>query len=182
MKIFIMSEKKIILEIMLKSNFFSRINLAGLLIAIILIIGLFGPWLTVGYDSYAKINPETKVGEAYYHSRVELNPLYASIYKDEVLVEKTWFITIGISLAGLMLMLAAVLSIFRYKQTWVHISLFMLSMVGMFFFFMSVGSGISIGVVTHVGWGLEVAGLGLLFLFVVSLRELTRNSISRFVD
>jgi Na+-transporting NADH:ubiquinone oxidoreductase subunit NqrB len=111
-----------------------------------------------------------------------LNPLYASIYKDEVLVEKTWFITIGISLAGLMLMLAAVLSIFRYKQTWVHISLFMLSMVGMFFFFMSVGSGISIGIVTHVGWGLEVAGLGLLFLFVVSLRELTRNSISRFVD
>ena len=81
-----------------------------------------------------------------------------------------------------MLMLAAVLSIFRYKQTWVHISLFILSMIGMFFFFMSVGSGISIGVITHVGWGLEVACLGLLILLVVSLRELTKNSISRFVD
>jgi len=167
---------------MLKSNLFSRINLAGLVVAVTIIIGLLGPWLTVGYDSYAKINPETKIGELFYHTRVELSPLYGSIYRDEVLVEKTWFITIGISIAGLMLLLTAVLSIFKYKKTWPHISLFISSIIGMFFFFLSVGSGISIGVDTYVGWGLEVTGLGLLILFVVSLRELTKNSISRFID
>ncbi len=167
---------------MLKSNFFSRINLAGLLSAIILIIGLIGPWLTVSYDSYAKLNPETKVGEAYYHHRVELNPMFASLYNDEVLVEKTWFITFGIGLAGIILVVAAVFSIFKYKRTWVHLSLLILSIIGMMIFFLSVGNGISIGVATQIGWGLEVYGLGLLVLFVVALRELTRNSISRFVD
>ena len=167
---------------MIKSNIFSRINLAGLLVAIILIIGLFGPWLIVGYDSYAKINPETKVGEAHYHSIVELNPLYASLYNDEELVEKTWFITFGTALAGLTLIISAALSIFKYKQTFVHTALFILSLIGVFIFFLSVGSGISIGVATQIGWGLEIAGLGLLVSFVVALKELTRNSISRFVD
>jgi VIT1/CCC1 family predicted Fe2+/Mn2+ transporter len=167
---------------MLKTNFLSRINLGGLLVAIILIFGLFGPWLIVGYDSYAKINPGTKVGEAYYHSRVELNPMYASLYNDEVLIERTWFITFGTGFAGLILVLTAIFSIFKYKQTWAHIALLMLFIIGLATFFLSVGSGISIGVSTQIGWGLEVTGLALLISFIVALRELTRNSISRFVD
>ena len=167
---------------MLKRDIRSRINLAGFLVAIIMIIGFFGPWLTVSYDSYAKLNPVTKLGEAYYHSRVELTPLFGSIYKDEILIERNWFISVGINLAGLTIILSAVLSIFRYEKNWVHFSLFFLSILGLVFFFMSVGEGISIGVFTYIGWGLEVTGLGILMLFLVSIIELGRNSITRFMD
>jgi hypothetical protein len=167
---------------MIKSKVFNRINLPGLLVAIILIFGLFGPWLIVGYDSYAKLNPETKVGEAYYHTIVELNPLYASLYNDGELIEKTWFITVGITIAGVILIISGILSIFKYRQTWVHTALFLVFLIGVVFFFLSIGSGISIGVATQIGWGLEITMLGLLVSFIVALKELTRNSISRFVD
>jgi len=167
---------------LLKFNLLSRINFAGFIVAIIMIIGLFGPWLTVSYDSYSKINPVTKLGEAYYHSRVELTPLFGSVYKDEILVEQTWFVSIGINVAGFIMALSAFLSILKYKKNWAHFSIFVLYIVGIVFFFMSLGEGISIGVFTDVGWGLKVTGLGVLILFLFSIYELSRNSITRFID
>lgn len=160
----------------------NRVSVQGMLVSAMIIVGLFGPWLTVSYDSYAKLNPQTKMGEIFYHSRVELCPLYGSIYNDEVLVARSWFISPGISLGGLLLAISAALSIFKYKVSWAHFILFTMALLGVVFFFLSVGEGISIGVFTKIGWGIELTGLGLLFLLIVSFLELGRNSVTRFMD
>ncbi len=154
----------------------------GAFVSTLIILGLFGPWLTYSFDSYATLNPDTKTGQINYHSKVELNPLFGSMYKDDTLMERHWFISPGTSLAGLLLVISASLCIFRYNTSWVHFLLFMLASLGITVFFLSIGKGISIGVFTKVGWGLGLTGIGLLVFFVVSFMELSRNNISRFMD
>jgi hypothetical protein len=58
----------------------------------------------------------------------------------------------------------------------------MVASLGIIVFFLSVGRGISIGVFTKVGWGLGLTGFGLLVYFVVSIREMSRNYVSRYMD
>lgn len=165
-----------------KKLLINKISVEGALVGIVILLGLFGPWLTYSYDSYATIDPDTRMGQLNYHSRVELNPLFGSMYKDDVLLERYWIITPGIFLAGILLAISATLSVFKYTSSLAHFLLFMVACLGMFVFFLNVGEGISIGVFTKLGWGLKLTGVGLLLLFVVSFREMSRNSLSRYMD
>ena len=165
-----------------KNLLINKVSIEGALVGIIILLGLFGPWLTYSYDSYATIDPDTKMGQLNYHSKVELNPLFGSMYKDDILVETYWIITPGIFLAGILLAISAILSVFKYNSRLAHFLLFMVASLGMLVFFLNIGDGISIGVFTKLGWGLKLTGLGLLLLFVVSFREMSRNSLSRYMD
>ena len=165
-----------------KKLLYNKISIQGVLVSIIILLGLFNPWLTYSFDSYSTINPETKTGQINYHSKVELTPLFGSMYKDDILVGRYWFITPGINLAGLLLVISASLSIFKYNSSWAHFILFIVASLGIIVFFLSIGRGISIGVFTKVGWGLGLTGFGLLVFFVVSFREMSRNNVSRFMD
>jgi len=165
-----------------KKFLYNKISIQGVLVSIIILLGLFGPWLTYGFDSYSTINPETKTGQINYHSKVELTPLFGSMYKDDILVRRYWFISPGVTLAGLLLSISACLSIFKYNYSWAHFFLFIVASLGIIVFFLSVGRGISIGVLTKVGWGLHLTGFGLLIFFVVSFREMSRTHASRFMD
>lgn len=165
-----------------KKLLYNKISIQGVLVSIIILLGLFGPWLTYSFDSYSTINPETKTGQINYHSKIELNPLFGSMYKDDIVVERYWFISPGINLAGLLLAISASLSIFKYNSSWAHFILFIVASLGIIVFFLSIGRGISIGVFTKVGWGLDLTGFGLLVLFIVSFREMSRNNVSRFMD
>ena len=98
------------------------------------------------------------------------------------MVEEAWFISIGTTLGGIMIFVSACLSILKYKQSWAQFILFILSIVGLVAFFMSIGRGVAIGVLTHIGWGLSLTGVGIIFLFFLSIKELSRNDMSRFVD
>ena len=167
---------------MSKKLLYNKISIQGVLVSIIILLGLFGPWLTYSFDSYSTINPETKTGQINYHSKIELNPLFGSMYKDDIVVERYWFISPGINLAGLLLAISASLSIFKYNSSWAHFILFIVASLGIIVFFLSIGRGISIGVFTKVGWGLDLTGFGLLVLFIVSFREMSRNNVSRFMD
>ena len=122
------------------------------------------------------------MGQLNYHSRVELNPLFGSMFKDDILVERFWFISVGTNVAGLLLAISAILSIFKYNFNFAHFILFIVASLGIIVFFLSVGDGISIGVIHKNRLGLELTGIGLLLLFIVSFREMSRNSISRFMD
>jgi hypothetical protein len=167
---------------LLKKLLYNKISIQGVLVSIVILLGLFGPWLTYGFDSYSTINPESKTGQINYHSRVELTPLFGSMYKDDILVGRYWLISPGLTLAGLLLAISACLSIFKYNSSWVYFILFMVASLGIIVFFLSVGRGISIGVFTKVGWGLGLTGFGLLVYFVVSFREMSRNYVSRYMD
>lgn len=161
---------------------FNKLSPPGIIVSLLILSGLFGPWLTYGFDSYSTINPKTHTGQLNYHSMIELNPLFGSIYKDNILLERNWFMSPGLDLAGLLFIIAASLSILEYEFKWAHFILFIVSSLGFMMFFMSIGRGISIGVFTKVGWGLYITGLSLLLLFIVSFREMSRNSISRYMD
>ena len=165
-----------------KKLLFNKISIQGVLVFIIILLGLFGPWLTYSFDSYSTLNPETKMGQINYHSKIELTPLFGSRYKDGLLVGRYWFVSPGINLAGLLLAISASLSIFKYSSSLTHFILFIVASLGIIMFFLSVSRGISIGVFTKIGWGLELTGFGLLLFFVLSLREMIRDTVSRFMD
>ena len=160
----------------------NKVSFEGVLVSIIILLGLFGPWLTYSYDSYSTLNRDTRMGQLNYHSKVELNPLFGSMYKDDFLVERYWIITPGVFLAGILLAISAIFSIFKYTSKVAHFLLFIVASLGLLVFFLNVGEGISIGVFTKIGWGIKLTGIGLFLLFVVSFREMNRNSISRYMD
>lgn len=164
------------------NNLHSNLNYKGIIASIFIILGFFSPWLIYYYDPYPTINPETNTGQLEYHSRVELSPLYGSVYKDGKLVERILFISTGLNISFILLSISSILSIFNYNSNWAHFIFFSLNLIGFIMFFMSVGEGISIGVFTKVGRGLFLTGFGMLLSFIISFQELTRNSISRFMD
>ena len=163
-------------------HLYTKLSLPGIITCLLIFTGLFGPWLTYGFNSYSTLNPKTRTGQLKYHSIIELNPLFGSFYKDGILLERDWLMSPGLDLASLLLIVSASLSILEYKFKWAHFMLFIVSSLGFMMFFMSIGGGISIGVLTRVGWGLYITGLSLLSLFVISFRDLSRNSISRYMD
>ena len=153
-----------------------KIDFPGLFICILIIVGLFLPWVSKGYDSYAAMNPETKQGELRFHKKILLSPLGAKLYEDGVLVETLWFVSPGTSLAGLMLASAAALSAIRFRIRWVRFSLFITAVLGVVVFFMSLGTGLGIGLKTSFGWGLPVSLLGIALIFASSINELSKKT------
>jgi hypothetical protein len=160
----------------------TKVTYPGILVAVLMIVGVFGPWLTLSYDPDSRIDPVTKIGERIYHSRIELSPFMGSLSRDGVVVEESWLISPGTAIGGVIILFASLMAIFRYRKIWVHFVLFLTSVLGFVSFFMSLGRGIAIGVITQIGWGMWLSGLGVMMLFVVSIREMSKNSISRFVD
>ena len=153
-----------------KNQIYNKINFQGLFVSIIILLGLFGPWLVYSYDSYSTINSETKMGQLNYRSKIELNPLFGSLFTDDILVERIWFVSVGTNMAGLLLIISVILSIF------------IIASLGIIIFFGSIGSGISFGLFTKVGWGLKLTGFGIMLFFIVSFKEMSKNNISRFMD
>ena len=167
---------------MFKNSQYYKLNIRGVIASIAIIIGLFGPWLIYGFDPYATINPETNTGQLNYHSIIELNPLFGTIYKDNILLERSWFMSPGLNLSALLLIISSMLFVFSHRNSWTNFLLFLLALIGFVIFFMSVGDEVSIGVLYKVGWGLYFTGLGLFSMFIVAFLEMSRNSISRFMD
>ena len=165
-----------------KNQIYNKINFQGLFVSIIILLGLFGPWLVYSYDSYSTINSETKMGQLNYRSKIELNPLFGSLFTDDILVERIWFVSVGTNMAGLLLIISVILSIFKFNNNLAHFILFIIASLGIIIFFGSIGSGISFGLFTKVGWGLKLTGFGIMLFFIVSFKEMSKNNISRFMD
>ena len=111
-----------------------------------------------------------------------MSPFKGSLSRDGVIVEESWLISLGTAIGGVIILFAGFLAIFRYRKIWVHFVLFLTSVLGFVSFFMSVGRGIAFGLITQIGWGMWLNGLGVILLFLLSIREMSKNSISRFVD
>jgi len=167
---------------LLTINLRSRISVPGAFVSAIMIIGLMGPWLTVSYNSYPMLNPDTRTGQLFFRSTVQLSPFFGSLIEDEALIARYWFISSGTTLGGLLIAVSSILSAFKHKASWTHFSLFLVALLGTIVFFLSIGEGISLGVITQIGWGLKLTAIGLLLFFIVSFMELSRNSVSRFMD
>jgi len=153
-----------------------KIDFWGLLIGIIIILGLVGPWITKGYNSYPKINPETKQGELHFHKYITISPIYARLYENGELIDIFWFTSSGITLAGLMLLSTAILFAIKVKIRWFKLSVFLIAFCGIIIFFMSFGTGLGIGLRTNFGWGLLITFIGVVLMFAQSINDLIKNT------
>ena len=157
-----------------------EIDFWGLVIGVIVIMGLFGPWVTKGYDSYPAMDPETSQGELRFHKHILMSPMYARLYEDGELVDTLWFVSPGVSLASVMFVSTAALFAISFKRYWVKFSFFLTAVLGVVVFFMSFGTGLGIGLRTSFGWGLPVTLIGMVLMFAQSVNELTKKASISF--
>ncbi len=101
-----------------------KINYWGFIVCLVLFVGLINPWISKGSEPYSTINPSTGQGELKFYRIIRLSPFFASVYEDNQLVDRMWFVSPGLTFSGVILMSVAFLSVIKYQQTWVNFVLF----------------------------------------------------------
>ena len=147
----------------------------NLVIGVVVIVGLFLPWITKGLDPVGQINPETGQGEIHYRREILMSPFYAVVTEEGKVQNISWFISAGTTLAGVMLGLSSVLFVCNFNNAWMKISIFLLAFLGVVLFFMSFGVGLSIGLNTEFGWGVIITLVGVSLMLIFSMIELSRD-------
>ena len=150
-------------------------RLWNLLVGVVVIVGLFLPWITKGLDPIGQINPETGQGELHYHREILVSPFYVVVTEEGKVQTIDWFISAGTTLAGVMLGLSSVLFVCNFNNAWMKISIFLLAFLGVVLFFMSFGIGLSIGLNTEFGWGVIITLVGVSLMLIFSMIELSRD-------
>lgn len=159
-----------------------KINYVGAFFGLFLIIGVFGPWLSKGYDPYGGLNPETGKIELKYHQIIYLSPLYAAKIIDGNLIERAWFVSDGLSIATLLLITSAILFMIKFKRLSYNFISFLITFFGFSMFFLSIGRGQAIGVVTNLEWGFYVSLLSAFLKFISYVYELLKHPSIKPVD
>lgn len=144
----------------------------GTIVCMVVIIGIFNPWISKGSEPYSIINPDTGQGDLRYNKKIFLSPFYASIFEYHQFVERVWFVSIGTSISGIMLLAAALLSTVKYERLWVNFVYFIIAALSIVVFFMSLGFGLSIGLKTQIEGGIIYSLIGLGLMFVLSISEM----------
>lgn len=144
----------------------------GIIVCMVVIIGVFNPWISKGSEPYSIINSDTGQGELRYNKKIFLSPFYASIFEYHQFVERVWFVSIGTSISGIMLLSVALLSTVKYERLWVNFAYFIIAALSIVVFFMSLGFGLSIGLKTQIEAGITVSLIGLFLMFVLSINEM----------
>ena len=161
-------------------NINDKLSYSGMIISFFILLSLFGPWINLNYDSYAVLNPETRLGERHYHSRIELSPFFIKVFKDNELQNQFWIVSRGLTLSGIIIFITAILCSLKYDKKWIYFGIFSIEILGLFTFFLSLGRGLSIGVLTKPGWGLNLSVLCLVILFFNAFIRMTSGTISRY--
>ncbi len=151
-----------------------KTNIWGIAVCIVVIVGLFNPWISKGSQPYSAINPDTGQGELRYNRIILLSPFYASILENDQLVKRTWFVSLGTSLSGIILLSVATLSTIKYERIWVNFIYFLIAVLSVILFFMSLGVGQAVGLRTQIEWGTMVSLIGLGLMFVLSISQMMK--------
>ena len=152
-----------------------KIHRRRITVAIITIIGLFSPWITKPLDPIGVIDPNTGQGHLTYQRRILLSPFYIAIMNEGILSQLTWFISTGTTIAGLMVFIASIISSFKFKASIFNASSFLFGSLGIVFFFMSLGTGLGIGLRTDIGIGLIITIIGVGLMFASTIIDLSRD-------
>ena len=152
-----------------------KLNNWGIGICIVLLVGVLNPWISKGSNPYSTINPDTGQGELLHNKIIVLSPFYASIFENGQLVERVWFVSLGTSLSGIMLLSMGVLSTIENKHLWVNFIYFLIAILGFIFFFMSLGVGQAVGLRTQIEWGAIVSIIGIGLLLALSVGKMMKH-------
>ena len=127
---------------------------------LLILFGSLGPWLWRGYNSYQVFDPETGERELRYELVSKMSPFYISAAYENEDPTYEWFVSPGTTVAGLILIASSL--VFSFTSS-LRIKIVTLStaLLGCFFFFLSLGGGLWLGLVTRFSWGFQAAVIGL---------------------
>ena len=136
-----------------------KVSLLGIIVAVLLILGLTGPW----FSQFRGGNSADLV------MRVSLlNPLHISYYTGEKIVADVWFYSLGTSISAGGFVLAAILSAFSFGRWRISLAGLLIWIVSLEIFFLSFGSGLGLGFSTEINWGLHLTlACGIIFFVLV---------------
>lgn len=138
-----------------------RLNLFGILAGLVITVGILGPWLWRGYDSWSDFDQVAREPEIHYHTVHIVSPLSISVFKDGKLETAVWFFSPECSACGILLLVAAALSIFQFRRRWANLTPPLLCFASSLLFFLSLGRGVGLGSRTFLDWGFKVTLFGM---------------------
>ena len=131
-----------------------------ILACLLVLFGSLGPWLWRGYNSYQVFDPETGERELRYELISKMSPFYISAaYENEDPTYK-WFVSPGTTVAGLLLIASSIVFPF-ISSSRIRIVALSMALLGCLFFFLSLGGGLWLGLVTRFSWGFQATVIGL---------------------
>jgi hypothetical protein len=149
----------------------SWVDYAAVLAGLLILLGALGPWLWRGYDSYQVVDPETRDVELRYRLTTRMSPFYIVATSEGGEATTGWFISAGTTLSGVILIIAAALFPLRWKRLWVRGVLSAVSILGCMTFFLSLGGGLWLGLVTRFSWGFQATIVGVAVMLLTIFWE-----------
>lgn len=138
----------------------SKREVLEIVACLLILFGSLGPWLWRGYNSYQVFNPETGERELNYEYISKISPFYLSVTYENENPTYEWLVSPGTSVAGLLLIAPSLVFLFTSSWRIKNITL-AIALMGCFFFFLSLGGGLWLGLVTRFSWGFQAAVIGL---------------------
>lgn len=136
-------------------------------VCVLIIIGLFGPWLSKYDELYMVENEKTGEFESRYHVKTILSPFYVSLIRDTKIENLIYLVSPGTSFSGSIILLSSIVSIIKSNDKWINFITFTLSFLGITIFFLSMGAGLSIGLKTNLEWGLPTTIIGIILNYLI---------------
>lgn len=146
-----------------KFSIISKIKILDILAFFLVIVGTFGPWLWRGYNSYQVIDTQTGERELRYRIISKISPFYVLAKPEYQKSNLDWFVSPGTTMAGFLLVAAAITFPFITKQKSKSI-FFLVAFLGYSMFFLSLGGGLWLGLITHFSWGFQITTIGLILM------------------
>jgi len=147
-------------------------DILSIIAGAMVITGAFGPWLWRGYDSYQEVNNKTGKVELHYRLISKISPFFILIIPESNEPVTNWFVSSGATLAGVILIFMAFLFVFKFERLWVKGLIFLFSLLACFFFFLNLGRGLWLGLLTHFDWGFKMTFIGLMLMFISLFAEI----------
>lgn len=138
----------------------SKREILEVMACLLILFGSLGPWLWRGYNSYQVFDPETGERELHYELISKMSPFYISATYENEDPTYEWFVSPGTTLAGLLLIASSLVFPFTSRSR-IKIITLSIALLGCFFFFLSLGGGLWLGLITRFSWGFQVAIIGL---------------------
>jgi hypothetical protein len=138
--------------------------------SLLIIMGVLGPWLWRGFDPYQEYDPKTGERILIYGMTTKISPFYISVNREGSDGRVNLFYSTGTTLSGIILISSALLFPLKGDRlSWIKGSAFLLALFGLLTFFLSLGGGLWLGIITRITWGLQLtmAGISLMLLYII---------------
>lgn len=154
---------------------FGPVNIFGLVGALLLLIGLAGPWLSMYYERHTAWDPVGLRVIWSYNRTIDFNPLFAVFTRHGKVLEGSWFYSVGATMAGGGFFLAALLSALDFRRWEFSMLGFFLWLSSFMIFIMSFGR-LDWGYGVLGNWGLHLGLYGGVIIFASSITTMLSDS------